>query len=120
MARGNPWLRLRRHRSGPHRRKTHDTAAIWVAFFQESQQQSRGQDGDAFRASVREIIDASLRLPPMPGTDVAALPGTVEYRRELAWRDGGIPVVAEHRAVLEEVAAELGVAPPPWEGRPRL
>ena len=56
----------------------------------------------------------------MPGTDAAALPGTVEYRRELAWRDGGIPVGAEHRAVLEEVAAELGVAPPPWEGRPRL
>ena len=69
---------------------------------------------------MREIIDASLRLPPMPGTDATALPGTVEYRRELAWRDGGIPVGAEHRAVLEEVAAELGVAPPPWEERPRL
>jgi hypothetical protein len=25
-------------------------------------------DGAAFRASVREIIDASLRLPPMRGT----------------------------------------------------
>ena len=100
--------------------KTHDCCWHLGGIFQECQRYRCGQDGDAFRASAREIIDASLRLPPMPGTDAAALPGTVEYRRELAWRDGGIPVGAEHRAVLEEVATELGGAPPPWEGRPRL
>jgi hypothetical protein len=31
---------------------------------------------------VREIIDQSLRLAPMAGTAEAALPGTMEWRRE--------------------------------------
>ena len=77
-------------------------------------------DGDAFRASVRQIIDESLRLPPMRGTDEAALPGTMEYRRENERRVGGIPIPEDHREMLEGVAAELGVAPPPWAARPRL
>ena len=77
-------------------------------------------DGDAFRASVRQIIDESLRLPPMRGTDEAALPGTMEYRRENERRVGGIPMSEDHREMLEGVAAELGVAPPPWVARPRL
>ena len=77
-------------------------------------------DGDAFRASVRQIIDESLRLPPMRGTDEAALPGTMEYRRENERRVGGIPMPEDHREMLEGVAAELGVAPPPWAARPRL
>ena len=77
-------------------------------------------DGDAFRASVRRIIDESLRLPPMRGTDEAALPGTMEYRRENEWRVCGIPIPEDHREMLEAAAAELGVAPPPWAARPRL
>ena len=70
-------------------------------------------DGDAFRASVREIIDASLMLPPMAGTDEAALPGTLEYRREQEWRVTGIPLALDHVKLLEEIGAELNVAPAP-------
>ena len=56
----------------------------------------------------------------MRGTDEAALPGTMEYRRENERRVGGIPMPEDHREMLEGVAAELGVAPPPWAARPRL
>lgn len=70
--------------------------------------------GDDFRARVREIIDASLSLPPMAGTDAAALPGTLEWRREREWRQTGIPLPEDHRALLDGIAAELDLAPPRW------
>ena len=71
-------------------------------------------EGEAFRARVREIIDASLSLRPMAGMDEAALPGTLEWRRERAWRKTGIPIPDDHRAMLEGLAAELGLEPPAW------
>ena len=73
-------------------------------------------DGVVFRTRVREIIDASLSLRPMAGTDAAALPGTLEWRREREWRETGLPIPDDHRALLEAIAVELGIDPPPWAG----
>jgi LDH2 family malate/lactate/ureidoglycolate dehydrogenase len=71
-------------------------------------------EGDAFRANVREIIDESLSLPPMAGTDVAALPGTLEWHREREWRQSGIPIPDDHRELLDGIAAKLGMDLPAW------
>ena len=73
-------------------------------------------DGAVFRTRVREIIDASLSLRPMAGTDAAALPGTLEWRREREWREMGLPIPDDHRALLEAIAVELDIDPPPWMG----
>ncbi|NKB69009.1 MAG: hypothetical protein GKR89_18225 [Candidatus Latescibacteria bacterium] len=71
-------------------------------------------EGDAFRANVREIIDESLSLAPMAGTDAAALPGTLEWQRERQWRQSGIPIPDDHRQLLDDIAAKLGIVPPAW------
>jgi len=71
-------------------------------------------DADAFRATVRDVIDQSLTMQPMAGTDAAALPGTPEWRREQEWSVAGIPMADEHRDMLHEVAAQLDLVPPPW------
>ena len=68
----------------------------------------------AFRANVREIIDESLSLPPMAGTDAAALPGTLEWQREREWRQSGIPIPDDHRELLDGIAAKLGIDLPAW------
>ena len=71
-------------------------------------------DAHAFRATVRKVIDQSLALRPMAGTDVAALPGTLEWQREREWLSTGIPIPDEHRQILETVAVDLGIQAPPW------
>jgi L-2-hydroxycarboxylate dehydrogenase (NAD+) len=71
-------------------------------------------DADAFRAEVRRVIDASLSLQPMAGTDVAAVPGTLEWRRESAWAAAGIPISDDHQERLETIAMELGLDLPAW------
>jgi L-2-hydroxycarboxylate dehydrogenase (NAD+) len=70
--------------------------------------------GDDFRARVREVIDESLSLPPMAGTEQAALPGTLEWLREREWRGTGIPLPDDHRELLDRIAAEMGIEPPQW------
>ncbi len=71
-------------------------------------------DADAFRAGVRQVIDASLTLQPMAGTDAAAVPGTLEWQREVAWSTEGIPVPEDHRELLDGIAMELGLDLPAW------
>ena len=71
-------------------------------------------EGEVFRTRVRQIIDASLSLQPMAGTAEAALPGTLEWRRERQWRQSGIPIPDDHRTMLEELAATLGLEAPLW------
>ena len=73
-------------------------------------------DGAAWRADVRRVLDDSLTLAPIPGTDAAALPGTVEWRRENKWVTAGIPIPDDHRELLEGIAHQLGLEPPPWTG----
>ena len=72
-------------------------------------------DADAFRAEVRRVIDTSLSLNPMAGTNAAALPGSLEWQRETTWAASGIPIVDEHRDALETIAMELGLDLPPWD-----
>ena len=69
-------------------------------------------DGAAWRGRVREIIDESLTLPPMRGTEQAALPGTLEWRREHEHKEMGIPLPDDHREMLDAVAADLSIGPP--------
>jgi LDH2 family malate/lactate/ureidoglycolate dehydrogenase len=71
-------------------------------------------DADAFRTDVRRVIDASLSLRPLAGTDVAAVPGTLEWRREQDWAVAGIPIPDDHRDALEEIAMEFGLDLPAW------
>ncbi|MFC1526509.1 Ldh family oxidoreductase [Candidatus Latescibacterota bacterium] len=72
------------------------------------------EDGQAFRDHVRYVIDETLKLPPIPGTDCPALPGTLEWQRERQWATEGIPLPDDHGSLLDGVAAELGIGPPPW------
>lgn len=60
---------------------------------------------DTFAQQVRE-------LQPMPGSEGAFLPGHVEAHREATYRRDGVPLSADHRAALEKLAEELGVALP--------
>ncbi len=71
-------------------------------------------DADSFRASVRRVIDESLTLRPLAGTDTTALPGTLEWRREAQWSETGIPIGDDHRDRLETIAMELGLDLPEW------
>jgi len=38
----------------------------------------------------------------------------MEWRRENEWRETGIPLPDDHRELLGEIAAELGLDPPAW------
>ena len=71
-------------------------------------------DAEAFRTTARSILDQSLSLKPMAGTDEAALPGTMEWRRESERQQTGIPLPDDHRDQLLQIAAELSIAPPAW------
>lgn len=71
-------------------------------------------DADAFRAGVRRVIDASLTLAPMAGTDTAAVPGTLEWQREAKWAASGIPIPDDHREMLDAIAMDLGLGLPAW------
>ena len=71
-------------------------------------------DADAFRTSVRDVIDQSLSLKPMAGLAEAALPGTKEWRREQERPTTGVPIPDEHRQQLEEVATSLKMDSPEW------
>jgi LDH2 family malate/lactate/ureidoglycolate dehydrogenase len=71
-------------------------------------------DADVFRAQVRRIIDESLTLKPLAGAEIAAVPGTLEWRREAEWASEGIPITDDHRDLLEMIAMELGMDLPRW------
>ncbi len=71
-------------------------------------------DAAVFKTRARQIIDESLTLPPIGGTDTAALPGTLEWRRERACETEGIPIPDDHQEMLEEIARDLKIDPPNW------
>lgn len=71
-------------------------------------------DASRFKAGVRRIIDESLTLPPMAGTEAAALPGTLEWRRERACETEGVPIPDDHREMLEQLAQDEAIDPPAW------
>ncbi len=71
-------------------------------------------DADVFRAQVRRIVDESLTLKPLAGAEIAAVAGTLEWRRETEWGTEGIPITEDHRDLLEMIAMELGLDLPRW------
>lgn len=72
------------------------------------------QDGDWFKKEVSRIIAETRSLLPMPGLDRAAVPGSLEWEREQAWRVDGIPISEDHKTLLQSVADECQL-PVPWE-----
>ncbi|MDV7143894.1 Ldh family oxidoreductase [Tropicimonas sp. TH_r6] len=68
-------------------------------------------DPDQFRAEIDAVwrqMKASARLP---GVEEIRLPGERLHKVTQARTEGGIPIPAQLRAVLDAVAEELGVAP---------
>ena len=64
---------------------------------------------------TREMDDYARQvrqLQPLPGYDVALLPGELEWRREQAWAQEGVPVGRRHQEILHDIGAEYGVPPP--------
>ena len=62
---------------------------------------------DAYVRRVRE-------LQPLAGFEQSLMPGGIECLRERQFAEEGVPVGLEHRRRLDELAAELGIAPP-WQ-----
>ncbi len=69
-------------------------------------------DPATFREHVARVMSESCALPPLPGESSAELAGTLEWQRERAWADAGVPLDRSHVELLEDVARELGVAAP--------
>jgi LDH2 family malate/lactate/ureidoglycolate dehydrogenase len=65
-----------------------------------------------FRSEMDDYARQVRQLRPLPGYDVALLPGELEWRREQAWAQEGVPVGRRHQEILHDIGAELGVAPP--------
>lgn len=71
-------------------------------------------DAEAFRAAVRHVIDESMTLAPMAGTESAAVAGALEWQRESEWAANGIPIPDDQRDMLDGLAMELGLDLPDW------
>ncbi len=69
-------------------------------------------DAEHFRSEVTRIVSATRKLKPMPGMDTAESPGSLEWQRERDWEQEGIPIGADHRAMLEEMGTKVGVDVP--------
>jgi LDH2 family malate/lactate/ureidoglycolate dehydrogenase len=71
-------------------------------------------DPDRFKREVDEYVRQVSELEPLEGFERAMLPGGPEADRERINRERGVPVGPEHRAALEALADDLGLAVP-WE-----
>ncbi len=70
-------------------------------------------DPAAFAAEMDAYVRAVHELTPIDPDSSSLLPGGIEAARAEEYGRDGIPVGEDHRGVLGEVAAELGV-PTPW------
>jgi len=74
---------------------------------------------DEFKRQMDAYVAMAQRMKPFPGYERAELPGGPEARREREYAAAGIPVGPKHRASLDAVAQELGIATVtdrPWVG----
>ena len=69
-------------------------------------------DPDRFKQEMDDYVRQVRALAPLDGFDEAYLPGGPEAARERVYRESGIPVGQEHRARLEKLGVELGIAVP--------
>ena len=73
-------------------------------------------DGDHFLGETARIVDSSRSLAPLPGQRSAEVAGSLEWERERAWMQQGIPLENGHLRALETLAGEAGI-PIPWQRR---
>jgi L-2-hydroxycarboxylate dehydrogenase (NAD+) len=66
----------------------------------------------AFVHEMEEYVARARRLAPMPGYEVAHLPGGPEWERERQWAESGPPLTAAHLDRLEALGQELQVPCP--------
>ena len=66
----------------------------------------------AFKAEMDEYVRAVRQLKPLEGFDESYIAGGVEAEREARYRVEGVPVSAEHRERLDNLAHELGIELP--------
>jgi L-2-hydroxycarboxylate dehydrogenase (NAD+) len=64
------------------------------------------------KEEMDRFIGEARAMKPLPGMEQAELAGGMEWQWEKENRETGIPVADEHRQLLEEIAAELGVETP--------
>lgn len=69
-------------------------------------------DPATFKAEMDEYARRVRTLTPVPGSVGSYLPGGPEAAKEHSYRAEGIPVGAEHRQLLEDVAAGFAVVVP--------
>lgn len=68
-----------------------------------------------FRNEVDRLVsDVRASYEPMPGTDVASLPGAIEEQRMILHREDGIRYGEKEQEQTREVSARLNV-PLPWD-----
>jgi len=72
----------------------------------------RFTDSAAFLGDMDHLMQQVGDLQPLPGFDLADLPGGPEWRNEASYRESGIPIGADTLATLSGLATELGVAAP--------
>jgi L-2-hydroxycarboxylate dehydrogenase (NAD+) len=93
------------------RRTIHHSGADQSGFFM-ALQIARFTDPAAFIGDMDHLMQQVGDLQPLPGFDLADLPGGPEWRNEASYRERGIPIGADTLATLAQLGAELGVAVP--------
>lgn len=66
----------------------------------------------AFKHEMDEYVRAVRQLRPLDGFQESHMAGGIEAQREARHRTEGVPVGVEHRQRLDDLARELGIAPP--------
>jgi len=67
---------------------------------------------EEFKQQMDHFVAAARQMQPFPGTDQAALPGGLEWQRELDYTRDGIPISPRHQQALQDLADELEVETP--------
>jgi LDH2 family malate/lactate/ureidoglycolate dehydrogenase len=67
----------------------------------------------SFRELVGRLIDELKGAPPMEGSEGIFMPGELEYIKEQAYRQSGIPVSAAVLKTLDDFAEKVGIAAVP-------
>ncbi len=73
---------------------------------------NRFMPADQFKTEVDEYIRRVRAMRPMPGADVAQLPGGPEAAKEQEYRTSGIPFGSSSAQKIEAVAQALELPPP--------
>lgn len=67
---------------------------------------------EAFKNDIDHLMDEVRKMQPYPGYTEALLPGVLEWQKERAYPQEGIPITADAKTALEQLADELGCSVP--------